>query len=32
MRIPRVEADRDLSRNRQVAGKNVVPFRHPRVG
>lgn len=32
MRIPRIEADRDLSRGRQMPGKNVVPFRHPRVG
>ncbi|HWK31388.1 MAG TPA: hypothetical protein VNR20_04800 [Terriglobales bacterium] len=32
MRIPRVETDRDLSRERQAAGKNVLPFRHPRVG
>ena len=32
MRIPRVESDRDLSRERQAPGKNVVPFRHPRVG
>ena len=31
MRIPHAENDRDLAREQQ-AGKNVLPFRSPRVG